>query len=159
MNLKGKFYHADITKPLPFTSNSFDTVFSCGVFEYFTDETIRSILREAFRVSSKQVIIMVPNAASVAYRIGKWYLEKTRKWQWGGEVPSYSLKPYFRSVGSMRTFEYSVAAKLSLNFLSEIPGGKTIQKICTKVFLLQDHPFPARMRQGYLLITVGEKEQ
>ena len=90
------FAQADITQPLPFKSGSFDVVFSCGVFEYFRDEEIDNILAEAFRVARKRVIIMAPNALSLAYRIGKSYLEKTGQWNWGGERPSYTLKPNFR---------------------------------------------------------------
>src|SRR5438093_648485 len=32
------YVQADITKPLAFADRSFDAVFSCGVFEYFTDD-------------------------------------------------------------------------------------------------------------------------
>ena len=40
-----------MTKRLPFDDNSFDTVFSCGVFEYFSDSQIKEILKEAFRIA------------------------------------------------------------------------------------------------------------
>src|SRR3972149_3427041 len=55
MGLNGQFCQADMKMRLPFKDNSFDTVFSCGVFEYFTDAEIKSILKEAFRVSRKRV--------------------------------------------------------------------------------------------------------
>ena len=52
----GRFCQADITKPLPFGDGEFDLVYSCGVFEYFTKDQIESILREAFRISRREVI-------------------------------------------------------------------------------------------------------
>src|SRR5262245_61994064 len=92
---QAQFCRADMLKPLPFADDTFDAVFSCGVFEYFTDREITNVLREAFRVARKRVIIMVPNASSVAYRVGKFYMEKRGTWHWGGERPHSTLKPYF----------------------------------------------------------------
>ena len=156
MNLEGRFYQADMMKPLPFETNSFDTVFSCGVFEYFTSETIRGILAEALRVSKKRGIIMVPNALSIAYRIGMWHMKQTGQWQWGGEVPSYTLKPYFRGLSNLRVFEFSVGARISLDFLTMLGGG-AIKKLCTRLLNLRDHPNPTLFRQGYLLVTIAER--
>jgi len=156
MNLNGKFCQADMTHSLPFQDGSFDTVFSCGVLEYFNRQTNDAILREAFRVARRQVVMMVPNALSMSYRIGKWYMERTGRWIWGGEVPAYTLKPQFHNAGSVRTVEFSVGAKHSLAFLS-MPGGETIKKACVRFLKLNDHPKRTFFRQGYLLITAGEK--
>ena len=156
MGLDGRFCQADMTRPLPFRDESFDMVFSCGVFEYFDSATIDAILKEAFRIARKRVIIMVPNAASIAYRIGMWHMKLTGKWQWGGEVPSYSLTRNFARAGSIRTIEFSVGAQHSLNFLT-MPTAGTIRKAITRLCRLTDSPRPTLLRQGYLLITVGEK--
>jgi ubiquinone/menaquinone biosynthesis C-methylase UbiE len=157
MGISGKFCQADITKPLPFQNRSCEVVFSCGVFEYFTRDEIRSILREVFRISTKRIIIMVPNGLSLAYRIGKSHMERNGKWPWGGEVPSYSLKSHFRSVGKMRLSEFSVGAKHSLNFLT-MKGGSKIRAACSWLLGLQDSAKPSFFRQGYLLISIGEKD-
>lgn len=154
----GHFCRADMLKPLPFTDNTFDAVFSCGVFEYFTDREIKAVLSEAFRVARKRVIIMVPNASSVAYRIGKFYMEKRGVWEWGGERPHSTLKASFHEAGCRDVEEFSVAAKTSLNFLT-MRGGHSVRKALTRLFKLTDHPQPARFKQGYLLITVGNKRQ
>lgn len=156
MALDGEFCRADMTKALPFADNTFDLVFSCGVFEYFTGETIREIIKEAFRVSRKRVIIMVPNAFSIPYRLGMGYMKATGQWHWGGEVPSYTLKPYFQSFLNTKVTEYSVGTRHSLDFLT-MPGGGMINKVCTKLLHLKDHPNPSFLRQGYLLITIAEK--
>ncbi len=156
MNLSGEFIQADMTKPLPFENGSFDTVFSCGVFEYFTDEQLKNILKEAFRVSKKRVIIMVPNALSIVYRIGYWYMKKTKKWHWGGERPFITLKPYFKGIENIRNVEFTVAAKHSLNFLT-MPRGESMKRLIIRLLKLKDHSKPAWLRQGYLLIAIGEK--
>ena len=145
-----------MTKKLPFDDNSFDCVFSCGVFEYFNDAQIIGILKEANRVCKKKVIIMAPNAYSLAYRIGMRYLQNTNNWQWGGERPFYTLKPQFRKAGFKNIEEFSVGSKHSLSFL-RMPHGKHIQGIIIKMLNLKDHSKPSLLRQGYLLISVGEK--
>ncbi len=156
LTAKGRFCQADITKPLPFKDGSFDLVYSCGVFEYFGDDEIEPILREAFRVSRRTVIIMVPNALSAAYRFGMWYLKKTGMWHWGGEVPSVTLKPRFRAVGLRRLREFSVASRHSLSFLV-MPLGLFVRRALLKLFGASDSSRPALLRQGYLLVTVGSK--
>jgi ubiquinone/menaquinone biosynthesis C-methylase UbiE len=156
LGLEGTFTRADITRPLPFDTASIDAVFSCGVFEYFNAAQIDAILAEAFRVARKRVIIMVPNASSLAYRLGKWYMEKTGTWEWGGEEPSHSLVPHFRKAGAGGIREFSVGTRHSLGFLSAIKGGGRVEKLLTRSLRLTDHPEPARFNQGYLLVTIGE---
>ena len=153
---EGTFCQADMTKPLPLPNDSFDTVFSCGVFEYFTSQTIKGILAEAFRVSRKRVIIMVPNAMSIAYRFGMWHMIRKGTWQWGGEVPSYTLQPYFRGTTHSRVTEFSVGARHALDFLT-MPGGEKIKQLCAGALHLRDHSKPTLFRQGYLLVTIAEK--
>lgn len=156
LGIQGRFLQTNITAPLPFKNDSFDTVFSCGVFEYFTDEEIKSILREAFRVSRKKVIILVPNALSIAYRVGKWYMERTKRWPWGGERPFRTLKPSFRAVTKGKLSEFTVDAQNSLNFLT-MPGGERIKNLLIRTLRLKYHSRPVLLRQGYLLVTIGEK--
>ena len=158
LKIQGEFCRGDMLQPLPFKDNSFDTVFSCGVFEYFSDAQIESILKEAFRVAKKNVIILVPNAWSLPYRIGKFYQEKTGAWEWGGERPFPSMKPYFRSVGCRSINEFSVAAKLSLDFLT-MRGSGLVKRVLNRGLNLKTHSNPSKLKQGYLLITVGEKSR
>lgn len=155
LDLEGRFIQGDMTQPLPFDNNSFDTVFSCGVFEYFSDEEIHKIIIEIRRIARKRIILMVPNAKSVPYRVGKWYMERTKKWHWGGERPFRTLKPYFGADTSMNITEFTIGTKHSLKFL-KIPGGRFLQKALQKVFNLQDHSNPSKFNQGYILITIEE---
>jgi ubiquinone/menaquinone biosynthesis C-methylase UbiE len=156
LGLNARFLLADMTRPLPLENNSFDSVFSIGVFEYFSDKEIKGILKEAFRVSRKRVIIMVPNAFSIAYRLGYWYSKKTKQWVWGGERPFYTLKAYFKSIENTRFFEFTVAPKHSLNFLT-MPKSDLFKKMIIRALTLKDDSNPALFRQGYLLISIGEK--
>ena len=155
----GTFLQGDITKPLPFADASFDTVFSCGVLEYFTDEEIQKILKETFRVAKKRVIILVPNAYSIAYRLGMWYMKKKDNWPWGGERAFRTLKHCFAAIPNIRVKEFSVGTKHSLEFLDSLPQGILLHKVIRKLFNLQGHSRPSTLNQGYLLITIGEKNE
>jgi ubiquinone/menaquinone biosynthesis C-methylase UbiE len=155
LGLEGQFLKADITEPLPFGAESFDATFCCGVLEFLPDATIRTVLREALRISRKRVIVMVPNAWCLPYRIGKWYMERAETWVWRGESPFYTLKPYFSSFSNVHVHEFSVGAKHSLKFL-QMPMGRRIAERLVRYLKLQDHGKHAPLRQGYLLVTVGE---
>jgi SAM-dependent methyltransferase len=157
LGLNGRFCRADITRPLPLEDSSIDLVFSCGVFEYFDAKQIDAILSEAFRVARKRVIIMVPNARAIGYRLGKWYMERTNTWEWGGEVPSHSLKGPFRHAGAASIREFSVGGQHSVDFLGPLPGGQRMISLLTRALRLTRHHRPSRFGQGYLLITIGEK--
>ncbi len=156
LGIHGHFCQADMTDGLPFESNSFDVVFSCGVLEFFADETVEAVLEEALRVSKKRIILMVPNALCIPYRVGKWYMQKARVWPWGGEHPFVTLRPYLRRFASLRVSEFSVAAKHSLNFLA-MPMGPLMREVFIRLLRLRDHSSPALFRQGYLLVTVVDK--
>jgi len=152
------FTQGDITKPLPFEDGSVDTVYSCGVLEYFTDAQIKEILKEMFRVAKKRVIVLVPNAYSTCYMVGMRYTKKTNRWPWGGERAFKTLKHCFGVIPAIRVIEFSVGTKHSLNFLDALPKGKFLHKVMVKVFGLTDHARPSFLNQGYLLITIGEKQ-
>lgn len=157
LGLPGTFIQGDMTQRLPFEDGSFDTVFTCGVLEYFNKEQIIAILKECMRVSRKRVIVMVPNAWSIFYQLGKWHLELIKKWQWGGERPFTTLRPHFEAANrNLKLQEFSVGSKHSVGFL-QIPFGRTLQKVIIKGLRLTDHSRPSRLNQGYLLITIGEK--
>jgi len=156
MRLIGKFCRGDTTKVGPFEDGAFDVVYSCGVFEYFTRKEKAAILREAFRIARRRVIIMVPNACSVAYRVGRWYMKKKGQWHWGGEVPSCTLKPVYRQVGCSKISEFSLATRHSFDFL-KIPQGDRIKNLLLRILRPKECSRPAFLRQGYLLVTIGDK--
>jgi len=157
LGLRGHFCQADITRSVPLGDSSIHMVFSCGVFEYFNADQVDRIVAEAFRIARKRVIVMVPNAAALGYRIGKWYMERTGKWEWGGEIPSYSLRSHFQRAGATSIREFSVDGLHSVEFLPAIPGGTYLARLLTRGLRLSHHHRPCALRQGYLLVTIGEK--
>ena len=157
LGLQGKFVQSDMKKRLPFDDNSFDTVFSVGVLEYFSDEEIDRIIKEAFRVSRKRVLIIVPNAFSIFYRIGRWYSKATRHWQWGGERPFYSLRPHFKSIENIQFLEFTVGVRQSIEFLTIFRG--LIKTILFHTLNLKNDAKPSRFRQGFVLIGMGKKSK
>ena len=90
-------------------------------------------------------------------RLGKWYMERTGTWEWGGEVPSYTLKGHFRKVGAVNVREFSVGGQHAVDFLEPLPGGLRVAHRLSQTLKLTRHPRPSRWKQGYLLVTIGEK--
>jgi ubiquinone/menaquinone biosynthesis C-methylase UbiE len=155
IGLKGTFYLSDLRKPLLFADNSFDVVFSVGVLEYLSDKEVEQLIKEAFRVARKTVIMITPNASSLPYRVGRWYSKVTHSWEWGGDRPFYSLKQYFRSIEEMEFIEFTVGTKQAINFLKMFNG--FFQRLLFKSLLLNDNPNPSMFRQGFVLISIGKK--
>jgi hypothetical protein len=94
---------------------------------------------------------MVPNAASLAYRIGKEIAERCGSWAAGEENPKYTQKDIFVYAGLKNIKEYSIDLDFALGFLPD-SNLKTALADIYKNLLTQDD-----CHQGYLLITVGEK--
>jgi len=154
--LNGKFVRGDILKPFPFCDSVFDCVWSQGLLEHFTDDEIDFIMSESARVSNGVVIAMIPNAASVSYRIGKWYQQLKGSWPYGRETPEYTLRGYFKKAGLENIVEYSIDPRHSFEFLAMLSGnaiGKMILRLLYRI------PLKAlkALNQGWLLVTVGKK--
>ncbi len=153
---QGRFVQHDITRELPFDDDAFDTTLCWSVLQFFSDEQIARIVKEASRVSRKRVIIAAPDAFCVGYGIGKWYAKRKGRWAWGDERRFTSLKPYLRAAGSSRVRQFSVSAKHGLSFLT-MPGGGLVRRSLTFVLRLKDDSRAVMLRQGYMLVGVGEE--
>lgn len=142
---------ADATKELPFEENTFDTIFQAGLLEHFDrDERIR-LLRLWSRYG-KRMISLIPNAASIAYRTGKALSEADGTWEYGKELPQYTMVGEFMEAGIRVTEEYTIGAEHALNFL---PKSHYLRKALEK--WLKANPCEDICGQGYLLVTIGEK--
>lgn len=139
----------DATKEMPFQENEFDTIFHCGLLEHFDKKEQINMLK-GWKNFSKRMISMVPNAASLPYRIGKEILENTGKWIYGLEIPQSSMMDRFIAAGYNDIQEYTIGAKHALNFL---PQGHYLKDIMLR--LLQEGYNLDDMWQGYLLVTIG----
>jgi len=145
---------ADATQPLPFNDNEFDCVWSSGLLEHFTPDERRFMLQEQRRVTRNKVIAMVPNAACVAYRAGKRYLEERGLWPYGLEIPILSLRDEFEAVGLRVVSEYSIGAEHALNFL---PIDHPLRKALSEWISTLSPEELRDCHQGYLLVTIGLK--
>lgn len=142
---------ADAAQELPFEDNAFDVSFQAGLLEHFHQEERVQLLASWGRVS-KRMVSLIPNAASLAYRVGKARMEKKGTWAYGLEMPQYSLAQEFSAVGFAVTAEYTIGEDHALQFL---PWWHPLRLILKKIYaseLLTDNA-----GQGYLLVTVGEK--
>ncbi len=107
------------------------------------------------RVARSQVISLVPNAASVAYRAGKRLQERAGTWAYGLEVPIQTLRQEYADAGLRVTREFTIAPRHSLNFL---PDRHPLRKALLD---WMDSLSPEELddcQQGYLLVTIGEKD-
>lgn len=143
----------DVTKKLPFTENEFDTIFQCGLLEHFEKEEQISLLKNWSKYS-KRMISMVPNGASLPYRVGKKIMEDNNMWEYGLELPQFSLKQEFIVAGYKDIREYSIGVKHAFTFLpAEHDLRKSLERLQKEGYNLDD------FGQGYLLVTIGEKRE
>ena len=146
---------ADAMKELPFAENEFDVAFQAGLLEHFEKEERISLLKNwgrNVRIGGRMVSI-IPNAASIAYRTGKAMMEQKGTWRYGLELPQYSLQGEFASAGFCVLKEYTIGAEHALNFL---PEKFWLRKAMAR--WLKENPTGDDCGQGYLLVTVGEKQ-
>ena len=140
----------DATKDLPFSDKQFDFIFQAGLLEHFnTEEQIR--LLQSWARCGKNMISMIPNAASVPYRVGKQIMEKNGSWEYGLEIPKHSFKEEFTKAGISVEKEYTIGAEWAQSFL---PNKHYIRKFFSK--LNKDGYDLNDMMQGYLLVTIGK---
>ena len=141
----------DATLTLPFVSRHFDCVWSSGLLEHFTSAERRAMLREWARACRGQLVSLVPNAASMAYRIGKLAQERDGVWPYGLEMPLPSLRDDYEAAGLTVTREFSVGPEHSLNFL----GDRSLRRTLAGIFRRLSRAALEDWNQGYLLVTIG----
>lgn len=155
--LDGEFIQADILKSFPFCNNAFDCVWSAGVLEHFTDEEIEFIIKESGRVAKSLVISLVPNAASIPYRVGKFYQEMRGYWMYGKESPKYTMRAYFEKAGLKNIIEYSIDPRHSFEFLTMLKN-RAVGKLIMKLLHVIPLKILKALNQGWLLVTIGVKD-
>jgi hypothetical protein len=155
LGLSIRTVQGDAMQPLPFADEEFDCVWHSGLLEHFTSAERRAMLREWVRVASGRVLSLVPNAASLAYRVGKALQEERGDWQYGLEMPLFSLREDFEAVGLEVEQEYSVGSEGVLFLPPEHPLRRALEALAeTGSPRLEDN-----CNQGYLLVTVGHKRK
>lgn len=157
LDIGGSFIEGDVLKKFPYSSGMFDCVFSSGLLEHFSFNEQVDILHEARRVTKNKIISLVPNAASIPYRLGKWMQERTGTWKWGKEEPCYSLKEVYHNVGIHIVIENSIEPIHTLNFLNfkEFEMFKEMFSLWMCSLLREEVD---KLNQGYLLVSIGYKD-
>jgi len=142
---------SDATKELPFQDNEFDFVFQAGLLEHFHKEQRINLLRNWGRVG-KCMVSIIPNAASLAYRAGKAMMEQDGTWEYGLELPQFTLYDEFAEAGFKVTSEYTIGEKHALEFL---PKEHPLRQVLS--WWVSNNICGDNCGQGYLLVTVGVK--
>lgn len=140
---------ADAREPLPFATGEFDVAFQAGLLEHFTREERIALLR-IWRPVARQMVSLIPNAASVPYRAGKKLAEAKGDWEYGLELPQYSLIEEFSAAGYSNLREYTIGLEDALVFL---PEDHYLRIAFERYFAGHDDDI---FGQGYLLCTIGE---
>lgn len=149
LNINIKTVCCDATVSLPFAENEYDYVFQCGLLEHFDTEKQIELLKE-WGMYTTNMISVIPNASSLAYRIGKEIMEKEGTWKWGYEHSKKSMVKEFLEVGFKDIKEYSIGSEWAMRFLPQDHYLRlTIQKLLDEGFCLDE------IMQGYLLVTIG----
>lgn len=153
MDLGMRIVCADVTEPLPFVEKEFDYIYQCGLLEHFKGEERINLLRNWSRYT-KHMISMIPNAGSISYRTGKALMEKYGSWEFGMELPQYSLGLEFDKAGIKNIREYTIGAEHALSFLplNHYLRNALERWIAERTELGVDD----LCGQGYLLVTVGD---
>lgn len=158
LGLRGEFVLADVTERLSFTDGFADMVWSSGLLEHFNDNEILHILSESARIAGNKVMSLVPNASSLAYRLGKWQQEQSGTWDYGHEDPKWTMSDHFVRAGLMDVKEYSTGVKHSLAFLTA-PETAPAAALLSSFFETLEPEELRRLNQGYLLATIGCKRK
>ncbi|MCL6577584.1 class I SAM-dependent methyltransferase [Kyrpidia sp.] len=155
-NLSGHFVLADI-RYMPLPSGTQDVTWNAGVLEHFSETEQLQILQEMKRVTRPggTVLVLVPYAHCLPYRVGKAFAEEYGLWPYGQEIPTESLRDTFLAAGLKFVSEFDVGFLDSLCFLDFIPGTPTIKQYLRQWYSslpeTEKQKFP-----GYLLACIGK---
>lgn len=155
-SVDGEGVCADLFASLPFANNSYDCVWSSGVLEHFDRENQIRILSESLRVARRKVISLIPNSLSLAYRLGKWQMERNGTWEFGYEKPERTQRPLFEAAGLVNIRETTADAARAGWFLKEFGEENWFQRAWRRLCYMMPEIMEGAAKQGYMLVTVGE---
>lgn len=153
--LQGSFQSGDMYN-LPFDDDSFDCVWNSGVLEHYSAEEIVAALREMARVSRDYVIVMVPNAQNLVYRMAKRLMESSGEWSFGVEHPQLSMRAYYERAGIQCFNERFLAHDLTTHWTMKL-GVNDAEKLRIFNDEIREAALLAPNTTGYILATVGRK--
>jgi hypothetical protein len=109
---------------------------------------------KAWKPFCKLMVSMVPNAASLCYRLGKERREKNGTWIFGKEDPSYTQTGEFLRAGYSVKREYTIGELDALEFLEFAEPLRA--QIAALWAARRVEGYTDNFWQGYLLVTIGE---
>jgi 2-polyprenyl-3-methyl-5-hydroxy-6-metoxy-1,4-benzoquinol methylase len=150
----------DATKPLPFASQEsnkqtkpFDFIFHAGLLEHFEPDK-RTELLKLWKAHCRIMISMIPNAASLAYALGKEQQERNGTWQYGKELPSHTQIHEFMLAGYEVTAEYTIGNLSAVAFLDKAdPLRQMLKNFWENRYA---NKLYENFHQGYLVVTIGK---
>lgn len=152
-----KFALVDINA-VPFKEASFDAVFSSGLFEHFDKKYISHFFEEKARILKKggRLVVLVPSARGILYRLGKRWMEKHGWWIWGKEQPVWTYR-------SIKLPHLKLLYEKQIDIFSQVPFlppkyqpffKSLFNRLCRG---RDDIPWLTKIIGGYLLVSVFEK--
>lgn len=104
------------------------------------------------------VLTFNPYSRAIFYRIGKWWAEKTHKWEFGPEFPVKSLRNQGRLAGLSIEKKYPICAEEQLGFLSRyiLKGTGRAVKYATSWISIK---LWVNLFGGYLIVSIFRKEK
>lgn len=165
----GDYVLADIGD-LPFRDGSFDVVWNAGVLEHNLYDRQGEILQSLIRLCKRGgiVITLNPNSKSPAYRLGKWMLERLKRWPFGEEYPIKSIRDvsYDQNLCLVREYPigFVVSVVESYKFLPKRLGSARPFQYLSGFFVRNAHRlaridrFLSRTVGGYLVVSVIRNE-
>ncbi|MDR1687571.1 MAG: class I SAM-dependent methyltransferase [Clostridiales bacterium] len=153
LNIELRTVVFDARLPLPFKEKEFDIIFHAGLLEHF-EIPERIEMLKAWKPYCNLMVSMVPNAASLCYRIGKERREKNGTWIFGKEEPSYTQIGEFLHAGYSVKQEYTIGEWDALEFLEY---GDSLRENMAAIWNTRNNEGRTdNFWQGYLLVTLGE---
>ncbi|MDR6881951.1 methyltransferase domain-containing protein [Bacillus sp. 3255] len=155
----GSFVQSDV-RNMDVSDGDFDITWNAGVLEHFPFNEKVKILKEMARVTKPGgiVLVFVPNAKCLPYRVGKAFSESNGTWMYGAEEPVMTLKKEFDESGITLLEETDIGFMNSLDFLDFIPDAQPMKKWIGDWFeglsVKEKSLFP-----GYLLLSVGRVDE
>ncbi len=141
---------------MPFKKNSFNIVWNAGVLEHFSVIEQEQVIQGMCRTcnSKGKIIVAVPYALAFFYRLGKYFAEKNRSWEYGYERPMRTLKPLFKKNKAIVLRERDVAFEINAEYVMLLPLN-TYLKILFKKIIVKGKRLLKYIFRGYLLITTA----
>lgn len=108
LKVKSQFIIASMFS-IPFSRESFDIVWNAGVIEHYKEDKQIIAVSQMLDVCSKDglVITLNPSNRSIIYKLGKLFLEKTGRWQYGYVKPIQTLSRVAKKSDAILVDEYS----------------------------------------------------